>query len=356
MADQKLPAVPLDPLPLRSRAEQVADHLRACLARGDLREPLPSSREWSQRLGVGHRTLEAALGILAREGVVSVTPRQGVRLTRPPSASAPLVGARVVRWVCKSTQDTSVWAEMYVALSERLSEEDIHLAIERCTAGRLRALRDAGERPDQMLLLASLGERDQHWFGGFGKSALLIDLPAPGVRLPWVWNDAESAIVHAVGHLVARGFPRVVLIMPDDPHGSPVAEPFNEACARAHPPVQADWLRLPQAPDEQHAVAERFADRVRGRVGLVMVYPCPPSILMTALLRRGVDVPGQVELTVVNSMAESAQVSPAPVCYPFPVAALARVIARAARQYFHSGRLPRMAKRIPMQVVFPRSP
>ncbi|MBI4028595.1 MAG: GntR family transcriptional regulator [Verrucomicrobia bacterium] len=72
---------------LRSRSEQLADYLSNSIARAELVEPLPGMRDWAVKLGVSYRTLESALKIVERRGLVSIEPRRGVRLRRARGAS-----------------------------------------------------------------------------------------------------------------------------------------------------------------------------------------------------------------------------------------------------------------------------
>lgn len=351
-------ARPLSTKPLlRSRAAQLAEYLRSCIARGELTEPLPSTRDWCARLGVGHNTLEAALKILEREGRVQVHPRHGVRLRQAGDRPAgEVLRHPVVRWVYRGGPgwDNSIWAEVFTALSERLGEHGIHLVSERGSAERLRALRDGGERSNQMLVLVNLGEPYQRWFAGFRRSVLLIDVPCPGVRLPFVWNDVEAAVRHAVQHLSRRGFGRVCLVTPHHPGRSPIEERFLEACAQVRPAVRGELAIMPIDLPRQWTGAQRFARRVAGRMGLLLIHPIPAGLLMTALQQRGVSVPGQVEIISMNTMSHGVRIVPPPVYYPYPVDAMARTVARAAARYFETGRLPRLRKRIPLDFVKPQ--
>jgi hypothetical protein len=87
---------------------------------------------------------------------------------------------------------------LHVAISERLRDHDIQLVPDRCDVPRLRALQRRGELPGEMLLLISFRQTDQRRFAPHRRDVLLVDLPAPGVDLPYIWNDVEAAISHAV--------------------------------------------------------------------------------------------------------------------------------------------------------------
>jgi DNA-binding LacI/PurR family transcriptional regulator len=340
---------------LRSRADQLADYLRGCIARGEIAEPLPGIREWSGRLGVGHGTLQEALRILGREGVVSISARTRVRLL--PSAATPKSHQRerIVRWVYigKHAPDSSVWSELFMAISERLREHDIQLVPDRCDAARLRAIQQRGEQPDEMLLLISLRHPQQRWFADFRRSVLLVALPAPGIRLPYVWNDAEGAILHAIRELVRRGFSRICLVTEEHPHVGDTERWFLHTCTDFKPPLRGELVRLPVEVARQQTAAAKFARRIARKTGILVIYPIPATVLTSAFLAYGIDMPRQVEVVAINTMKHAVRMVPPPMYYPYPVEAFARVVARAAIQYFQRGTVPRLRKHIPLEVVRP---
>lgn len=188
---------------LRSRADQLAEYLRGCIARGELREPFPNIRALRSKLGVGLHTLEMALRILERQSVLRIRPRQGIQILRgsvaPPNVPQP-DSTRVVRWLYygRDFPDMSAAAEILLSVSERLLVHGIRLNVEKCDAVRLKAIQRAGENMNEMLLLVSLTEPHQRLFADFRKSALILGLPFPGVRLPYVSVDSLPAITTCI--------------------------------------------------------------------------------------------------------------------------------------------------------------
>ncbi|NUN92430.1 MAG: GntR family transcriptional regulator [Verrucomicrobiae bacterium] len=341
---------------LRTRAEQLASFLRDSLRRGELKEPLPGIREWSARLGVGHVTLQQALRILEADRLLIVQSRRGVRLAAAPRAKPSAPRVKRVRWlyVGRRIQGRSIWMEVFAAISERLREFDIHFTDERCDARRLRAIQAAGEQPNEMLLLTDFREKEQRLFASFRRSALLIQLPAPGITLPYIWNDAEGALRHGIRELVGRGFTHLCLVSGRHADVTPTERLFLRVCAESAPPVLGELARLPFRLDPQQAAARRFAAHIHGRLGVLALFPISATMLISALLERGVKVPEQVEVVVINAMWHSVRVVPPPMFYPFPVEAFARVVVRAALEYFQRGAVPRLKKLIPLEVVRPR--
>ena len=337
---------------LRSKSEHLADHLRACVARGELREPLPNIRTWSGKLGVGIHTLEMALKILHQEGVVRIRPRKGVQIQEVRGVSDHSQQSRVVRWVCygRDFPDLSVLTELFAAILEQLHPHEIGFSIEPCDAARLRLIHDRGESPHQMYLLTSLPDEFQRLFADFKRSALINGLPSPGVSLPYITIDVFSAIRHAIHLLARRGFHKVSLVIKSGTR-QPVVELFRQYCAEAPQPMQSEVVTMPNELFEQVSAAGRFAARIRERQGIIAIYSIPASVLMTALMARGVKVPGEVEVVAVNTPLQAVRVFPLPTYYPFPLVPFAKAVCKAAVHYFKRGRLPSLGKTIPLQMA-----
>lgn len=337
---------------LRSKSHQLADHLRGCIARGELREPLPNLRTWSTELGVGLHTLEAALQILHAERVVRIRPRKGVEILGAGSKSGDPQLPRAVRWICytRDFPDLSPTMEMLDAIAEQLRHHGIGFHIERCDAVRLRSIHARGELAHEMVLLTSLPAEFLELFSSFKRSALINGLPTPGVSLPYISIDVFAAVRHAVHVLARHGFPTATLVIKTGTR-QPIIEAFRRYCAEADPPMHPDVVTMPIELEAQVEAAGRFAAGGTGRRGVVAVYSIPASVLMTALMARGVKVPGQVEVIAVNTTLQAVRVYPLPTHYPMPVTAFAKAVSRAAIHYFERGRLPRLRKVIPLEMV-----
>ena len=340
---------------LRSRADQLADYLRGCITRGELREPFPTIRTLRSKLGVGKDTLERALKALERQKMLRIQPRKGIQLLRAagmPQRERISGESRVVRWVYygKKHQDMSSVAEVLLSVSEHLNVHDIHLSVEKCDIPRLKAIHRAGESANEMLLLVDLSEKYQRLFADFRKSVLLFAQPFPGILLPYVTIDVLPALRHAIHGLVRRGFQNITLVLKEGSREYPV-EAFHRFCAEAPHPLQARVVKLPMSYPEQAFAARRFAAGLKGRHGVVAVYSISASILMTALLKAGLDVPCQVEVVAVNTTRQAVRVFPVPTYYPYPMDALASVLCKAAVQYFDRGEIPPLRKFFPLEVV-----
>src|SRR5438552_2693979 len=126
---------------LRSKAEHLADHLRECIERGELAEPLPNIRDWSGRLGVAHGTLEMALNILKRDGLVRTRPRKGIHIVHEATPRQRLQQPPVVRWIFHGGyfKNVPTMSEILTAITQRLAPHGIRFGLEMSNDARLRA-------------------------------------------------------------------------------------------------------------------------------------------------------------------------------------------------------------------------
>jgi DNA-binding LacI/PurR family transcriptional regulator len=339
---------------LRSRVEHLADHLRGCIARGELPEKLPPIREWSARLGVSHGTLEEALRILKRDGLVRSRPGRGFELVAQAARARPFAHARLVRAVVYSGIYPKVptWMEVLGPISQQMESKGIRFSLEICSANRLRAILAEGENPNVLLLLVWLPPPWLKRFASFRRSALLLAQPAADIRLPFIGIDLIPALRHATWRLAQRGFKKVSLLMNPGARKF-VEEEFLRICATAPRPVAGEVGRLPDELYAQTRAAEQLAARVKEGQGLIVCTPISPALLQTAVLRRGWAVPEQVEVVAVTVFAMDIRTVPVPVHYPYPVDKLAQAVSRAAVHYFEQGTLPPLRKLIPLEVVVP---
>ena len=235
---------------LRSKGEHLADHLRECIHRGEVLEPLPGTRAWSRTLGVDRKTLDRALGILRREGLVTVQAR-GYRLNR--SAIKRVIRTATPRVVymlyyARHFQNLHVARDWVFLLLERLHEHGIRLHLERCGDVRLRTLAHRKQQPNELFYLTTFNRRHQLLFAQARKSALVLGSPARGVGLPYITPDPISSVTHATQLLLRSGFRRLHLLLtrPDNPAVHEARAAFETACGGwPHQPVSRQTVFMP---------------------------------------------------------------------------------------------------------------
>src|SRR6201995_2731005 len=87
MAGDGVPTRVMDPRSDRAVYKQIADHLRAAIGRGALREgeQLPSEAQLMEHYGVARMTIRSALRVLQDEGLATAEHGRGVYVrARPP--------------------------------------------------------------------------------------------------------------------------------------------------------------------------------------------------------------------------------------------------------------------------------
>lgn len=346
---------------LRSRHEQLADHLRDSIRRGQLPEPLPNTRDWAGQLGVSCAPLYAALHTLQREKLIAIEPRRGVRL-RATNLVRPRSGmAKVVRFLYRGMDypDFSSYSNWCGLLSQRLQTHGIQFNLERCSDARLRALSEkVGDDAlrSELLFLGSLSANYQRRFWRAGRAALIVGYPARGVRLPFVTCDLEGAIRHAAHGLLRRGYSRVHLLI-NRVHVPAVqrqCDAFAATCsAWPHQPVRGEVVRIPLPPGAQIAWLCGFARRTKDRHGIVVVAPVSVAAVMTALLGHSVLIPQQTEITLIETVPSSVVVWPPPIRYQVSLEAFVNTLTRAAVHFFETGEVPKISKTLPIEQVRP---
>ncbi len=342
---------------IRSRVEQLADHLRECIARGEFSSPLPSIRDWSAKLGVAHCTLENALKILKRDGLVrtqSRKPRKGIQLVRRTKVRKIFRQPPLVRWLAyrRIYRDIPAQMEIFMALNQKLAFHGVRLSLEECNASRLNAIHREGPRDDQMLALHSFSGEFQELFADFEKSALLIGQPFLKVRLPFITMDVLGAIRHATWMLARRAFLRISLVI-SEKSKQPIEEEFHRICAEPSLSIQSDVVRFPENLHDQNIALRRLAGRVVGRHAFIVNSPIPAGLLMMALMKKGADVPGQVEVVAMNATLAEARTFPLITYYPYPMDRFSKVMSRVAVHYFEKGEIPSLKLVIPLRMVAP---
>lgn len=342
---------------LQLRAEQLAIYLRNLIEQGKLCDPLPPTRAWSERLGVGRDSLLQALGRLEREGLLRVR-HNGTTLSPALRPLGKVAQGRIctVRLICLHAITWTVHYDVHLItrLFELFSRDEIHFTIEQCSPAGMRSLARSEENPDELLLLYSVPATYHRMFLRGRRSSLVIGLPPRAGGLPSISVDQEGALRHATLSLLRRGFSSLycVSIRCASPGSSRMTAVFEETCREwGHQPIRPQTVLL--APDLAALLsdAERFAMRLTPRCGVLVMAPVPLTLIQSILLLRGIKVPSEVELIAMYHPPISLFVHPAPIHYTFQSATLAKAILRIALHYFGTGQMPRIRNLIPIKVV-----
>lgn len=343
-------------LRLRTKAVQLADYLRHCLAEGRLSDPLPGMRLWSKQLGVSRRTLQATVKELQQEGLFTVK-RRGVRLahtTAPAGASTPAAPPRVqVLLDAAYRHHINNYLETLSTLQERLLLHGVELKWEICRPSRLREIARQPATPQVLLVLASLPPVYQRLFAESGQPAIVLGEVAAGLDLPFINANQSAAVRHAAFKLLQRGFTQLTLVHVNaDAAGIKSAlAAFQEACAGwPRQPVTARLIPTALDQTSLQQTARRLARGVKDRQGFVVLAPVPIGLVVTALLQHGIAVPAQADVVSLFHTREAVTLYPPPTCYPYPTGALVKQLTEAALHYFETQSLPVLKKTVAIEV------
>lgn len=266
-------------------------------------------------------------------------------------ASPPMV--RLLFYVRDQPELTSEW-HWLLPLAMRLQSRDIQIHVELCTDVRLCSIARQKHRPNELFCLGGLAPRHQRLFQMSDKPAILLGSPAPGLSLPFIMADQTSAIKHATLKLLRQGFTQLNLVIPQvTAFGiQESVSDFRSAGAEwPHQPVSCQAVPMPVRAVHLLNAARRYAARISGRRGIVVVAPVPVGLILTALLERRIEVPGQVEIAAILPSPAAIQLCPPIHHYPLPARRMAKELADAAVHYFEAGSVPPMHKRLPLELV-----
>lgn len=345
---------------LRSRPEQLADHLSDSIARGGIVEPLPGMRDWAVKLGVSYMTLESALKIVEHRGLISIEPRKGVRLRRARKIRRgefplrPKV-ARVIYNGNEFPKDYHGNDDWFAALSQRLQRYDIHLTLERGTNATYQAMSQDNARSGDLLFFGSLTAAQQRLVTPLKHRAILLGAPAPGISMSFLSADVLGAIRHSTHALLRRGFSKISFIMKEGKSAGTqqCMDRFHSTCAEwPHQPIRATTVEMPLGVPGFGSAARKFASSLGSRHGVIVHFPIPVGAIITALLSRGAQIPAQAEIIAILARPESVNGHPLLSFYPFPMNAFLKAATDAAIHFFETGTVAPIQKIIPMEMAF----
>ncbi len=322
------------PAPLyRSRSTQIAAHLRERLAQWP--ERLPGERLLAAQLGVGRRTIRAALNQLEAEGLLHKHgPRRGSRLAPAAPGMSPTrrkVGLLLTAPFSSLHRSGVVLVDALRAFFFR-HEVDLHLH-------DLSASPKQGAFPyfrrlyetlhyDAWLLSGST-QPMQTWCERERLPVILASAPFPGVALPAVELGFHATCRHAVGQMIRAGHRHLALLVPKlPPHIAPgdqasVAGFLEGVEAFAIPGLKATVEKHPQEQAAFCAMLDELLQRSpRPSAWLVRT----PYFLTTLvyLLQRGVRIPQEVALVCRDREDYFQHLPLAPSCYATPPGAKAQ--------------------------------
>lgn len=231
------------PITLKSAARQVADHLRSEIQRLGLSGGMPGPKPLADQLGVNHKTVEAALDLLEKEGLLQA-PGPGQRRRIQPDAN-PQTGRLRFHLLLHQRRDNG--SALLTEILHRLREAGHVVTVAERRVGdfchKPQAFLDWFQSRDSDAWIIHNGPRSLlEWCVANQQPVFAISGERQGLPIAGSGPDKVPAMREAVGRLVELGHRRIVLLARKDflaSSGRDMAEAFGAELERHQLPVGA---------------------------------------------------------------------------------------------------------------------
>jgi len=299
---------------LPKRTSLVAETVRALkeqIGSLSLSGMLPGEMRLKKRLGVGRDTLRRALKVLEEDGWITPARKahqRRVNLHHPANRRRARRGPGPVTFLSPyEIVDRIILLEME-ELQKRLGEQGRSL---RFLTGSSHQLNHPGrylyrlvaENPSSAWILYAVGLQTQQWFEQKGLPSFIYGTPFPGIRIPYVANDWDSAAFHAGLQLLRNGHRVIgVLGFADPTPGTPLVEAaLRRAMATISEPAQMLVFRDDRTPDSVVESLKAIFSHPSRPTALVLNGSGQLLTSISWMLSRGISVPRDVSLICLPS-------------------------------------------------------
>lgn len=287
-------------VPFLSITDQVANHLRAEILRGRWSDTLPGKHELAADLGVNNKTVEAALRLLEKDGLLILQGAGRRRLIN----SAGGKSSRALRVaVLAHDRDADRKLDYMVELQHALTDAghavfyaSKSLAQLRFEVPRVARLVEQ-TKADAWVILAGSREILQ-WFADRPLPAFSLFGQRQGLRLPSIGPNKSPALAEATRRLIELGHRRIVLLSRNVRHlqTAPTERRFIEEMNAGG--ITPSDFHLPDW-EESNAGFQQCLDalfRVTPPTALIVDEAAYFIAALQFLARRGLHVPGAVSV------------------------------------------------------------
>lgn len=296
-------------LNILSAAEQVADFLRTELLSGTWRGMMPGSDRLAVELGVGGNTVEAALRLLEKEGLLANQGRRRGRVIVAPGSGQE---GRKLRVAILVGEDSDRRLEYMVKLEHGLLEaghKAFHLT--QTLLGDFgmdvdRVAKMVAKTPADAWILVGASQEVLAWFCEQSTPAIAIFGRRRGLPMAGVGPDKPPACAAATRILIGLGHRRIVLLarrmrrLPEP--GAPERAFLGELAAQGIPPGP---YHLPDWEESIDGFHERLESLFRVTPPTALIIDEAPFFVaaLQFLAGRGLRVPEDVSLICTDADA-----------------------------------------------------
>jgi len=345
----------LELLKRESLIHRVAVVLEAAIRRGEWRR-VPSERRLCVQLHVSRLTLERALDLLKKKGLIRSLPRVGyeicmaqTRVVRPKSKAIRILLRRA--YECLPSWFQLVYGEVdRILLREGFELCFYSMMTLKSTTSSRRLARLVQQEQAACWVIHSVPRETQLWFMMHHIPTLVIGHCFPGVRLPAIDTDNRAICRHAVTHLMRLGHRHIALLIPRQRlAGDRFSEQgFREGINEAPPSdVRGDiWHYNLTAESVRRLIRKRWS-KPGYPTALIVSHPYCAITAAGGLMQCGLRLGKDVSLICQESDETLAWATPPIASYVLSREAFARRIAHLLVRLAQTGRITAGALMLP---------
>lgn len=327
---------------------QTANCLREALQKGEWCDYLPGGRALCGRLQVSRYTLQLALLVLQKEGLVQIAHGRRVRIAVRAPVAARRVHAHIVGAITTASLEEMEASTLYLLarLQSHLHAAGFELLLH--VDPRLRWQRPSrcleeliGQTRAACWVLCSVEAATQRWFMDRGIAAMVSGTLHPGIRLPAVSADYGAVCRHAAGQFLNRGHRRVVFLAPKSEIAGDLAgeRGFLEAFTQTLP-APALVRHHDRTVGGIRAVLDSVLNVPDRPTGILVADPGHALTVVGHLIKRGLRLPEDISVISRDFAPFLGELVPRVACYRMKIERGAERLSRRVVELAKTGTLP----------------